>query len=666
MYDCSTDGPSKARLYVHWSSNQWHGIQPAVAGTDAQAYNHCYSADSLFLCMGGWAPHGTRSPRMALSSVTGVPQTSFEAPFPVDMRTEKPKNYDWKRKEDWERYGSMLNINSLMTDDDEHARFAEKQVTHTQYIGDIRDTGDDDIFYRSAILMDHPYVNGIKINQYHQYPDKTGSHQVRVEDYNSQGYGVYNIYPSGNYSGPYDGYPFGFSGDYLEMVDEIIAQGPVISSRNYLSNTGWITRKWEDMVNRSSFDNGHTVFDLSYTYTMSWMETSTQCRSIWKVHQYVDVWFDTYFDDFSRGSIQRIPSSKVFKIRHRSSVKLLDWYTNVSSYTPTNIVPLSYGATDLCGLYSRPAQVGGIALPSFVSYRMAGGGYLNRRHTIVQDSVIDRMKDIRPAAFLAASDGLENWKSIISNNSLQNLQHLQDLPGLLPTLPDLPKLLAKAMQGDLSAIVDLIDYVTEAILKFRFQQKPTIDAATEVSHAELEKRLRQILLPKRFTVYGQFRYDFTDSENWFRDGTLALVVRSKLRVASDASTLVNGLLMADSVGLLPNLHRIWELLPFTFVIDWLTNMNNRIKAVDDQLTWLAVRSLWSLHSYTVIYYPSAESLAHWGLEQYPGGKPFGIKVYTRELTRCTPSLRESMFDFLRRPRGPDPVTVGALVWQLLR
>ena len=149
------------------------------------------------------------------------------------------------------------------------------------------------------------------------------------------------------------------------------------------------------------------------------------------------------------------------------------------------------------------------------------------------------------------------------------------------------------------------------------------------------------------------------------DGTLKLVTRSKIRFISDPSTLWGQMLMANSVGLLPTLSRIWNLLPFSFVVDWFTNMSKRLHLVDDQVLWLALRVVFCTHSYQVTYYPSDERLLEFNLKNAPGGEPFGVSTYIREFTRITPRLVDSPIDFLRPTKGPDPVTVGSLLWQLL-
>lgn len=665
MYQCWTDGPARAKLYGHWTTDQYYlknGLLPYVA-----PWNFSYSDDALFLNGGNthWCSTISQG-ALPISSVTGIPRFQSETPYPASFKTERPTNVSWNRKYDWENYGSLLGLNSFMTDDEPRAHLLEKQVFHPSYVGDLTDDGCEDNIHAlvSGAITDIAGASTVPIDRYVRKPGYGIVFTAQKTDVNGSGYLVYTSAPA-PYTGPSSGGLYDISFDHWTRTKALVAYlqdvGPITEVG------GGLTRRWSNVVDNSTINGELYNYDLLYDYEMGWYNAYMgDYIAHFSVHLKISVGFNTYFDDHLASETQIFDMSKIFFVDNQSSSELVSWtHPAVGVNTPT-IEPVIVNVTQWAGLMSQPFQATEGAIPNFVSYRMAGSTYLNRRHRRFQELVFNQLGNLRPASFISSSKGLEDYLEVIKNNSLQNLQHLGDLVKLLPNLRDLPRLLAKAMRGDPSAIIDLIDYVTEAILKYRFAQKPTHDAADEIARIEFEKELRRLLSTSRATIYGKFHYEFSDQENFIGEGTLVLDVHSKLRIAYDASTLLNGLLMANSVGLLPTLSRIWELLPFSFVIDWFTNMNNRIKQVDNQLTWLAVHSLWSLHSFSVTYYPSYAELQAYNLKSTVGGEPFGIKMYYREFTRCTPRLWESKFDFLRRPRGPDPVTVGALVWQLLK
>jgi hypothetical protein len=274
--------------------------------------------------------------------------------------------------------------------------------------------------------------------------------------------------------------------------------------------------------------------------------------------------------------------------------------------------------------------------------------------------------DIVPSSFLAATDALDTNISIINANLLQDLQHLKDILGLIPDLAVFGPVIARIVRGDPAAILELVDLLAEEILKARFQRDPLIKDTKELVHADLESKLGHLLKSNYRTIYGKFSYDFPDSENFVGGGHLRLETHAKIRVYFDIGTVMTGVLTANAVGLLPNLSRLWSLVPFSFVVDWFTNMSRRLHLVDDQVLYASLGINWCLWSYKLIWTPDADTLADFNLQSLSAEDPFSISVYQRDFSHWMPKLSDSRFDFLRRKSGPDPVTVGALVWTLLR
>jgi hypothetical protein len=224
-------------------------------------------------------------------------------------------------------------------------------------------------------------------------------------------------------------------------------------------------------------------------------------------------------------------------------------------------------------------------------------------------------------------------------------------------------MLEKLSRGDLSVLKDLIDYVTGEILRYRFAQAPLKRAIDEIVGSNVPAFLKSLGKTDTYIIYGNFEYEIPHAQNPYNDGVLKLVTRSKISISQDLSTMMESILMANSVGLLPTFSRIWEIIPFSFVIDWFTGMNKRLKLVDTQLAYMAFRTNWCLHSYRLSYYPSSEALSDFGLENVDDAKPFSLSVYRREKSAYMPRLRDSRFDFLATS-GPNPLTAGALAWQL--
>jgi hypothetical protein len=273
------------------------------------------------------------------------------------------------------------------------------------------------------------------------------------------------------------------------------------------------------------------------------------------------------------------------------------------------------------------------------------------------------MDDIIPSSFLSSADALNKHLEALTANHVQTLSQLDGILGLLPDLASLPSLVKKIADGNVSAIKDLIDYISDAILRYRFAQKPNARNVEEILGTDIQGFLDRLGRSTSSTIYGSFNWEFPDEQNFMEDGKLVLETRSKVRVTADASTLVESCLMANAVGLLPTLSRVWESLPFTFVVDWFIAMNKRLKLLDTQLAYMAFRTDWCLHSYKVVYYPSSEALSAYHLESYDPKEPFGISAYYRHKSVFMPRLRNSRYDFVKAS-GVNVITAGALAWQL--
>jgi hypothetical protein len=357
------------------------------------------------------------------------------------------------------------------------------------------------------------------------------------------------------------------------------------------------------------------------------------------------------------------PTSHTLQVDDVSTVEIVEEvYPYGGSSSVVSIPRVSCYTTTIAGTLHDEESTD---VPNFVRYRFADRNYLNRRSDILRLGVEARLGDIRPSSFLSSADALNKHLQVLDANHVQTLSQLDGILGLLPDIASLPSLVKKIADGDFSAIKDLIDYLTDAILRYRFAQKPNARNIDEILQAtDIGAFLSSLARSSSATIYGKFNWTFPDEHNFMLDGTLKLETRSKHRITSDASTLVASCLMANAVGLLPTLSRIWESLPFSFVVDWFIAMNKRLKLLDTQLLYMAHRTDWSLYSYKVTYYPSQEALGLFNLESYNPAEPFGITVYKREKSAYMPRLRTSAYDFVGSG-GFNALTAGSLVWQLL-
>jgi hypothetical protein len=361
------------------------------------------------------------------------------------------------------------------------------------------------------------------------------------------------------------------------------------------------------------------------------------------------------------------PPADVFAVTDSSTVELVS-HNYPSAGLAVGLIPrltCTDGSIDGDLLQTQADSV-----PNFVVYRFADRHHLNRRTDIHRGIFESLSSDIRASSFLSSADALNKHLLALSTNHIQTLQKLSSVIDLLPELVRLPSLIARLKNGDLTVLKELIDYISGEILRNRFAQAPAARALKELGESDIQSVLNSLAKSYTYTIYGDFEYEIPHAQNPYSDGKLLLVTRSKISLTQDLSTMMESILMANSVGLLPTLSRLWEIVPFSFVVDWFTGMNKRLKLVDTQLAYMMFRTNWCLHSYRLSYYPSQAALADFGLSNVyrgsffsPPEKPFHISAYYREKSGYMPRLRDSRFDFLAAS-GTNPVTAGALAWQL--
>lgn len=647
MYKTISDGRAYVRLYASLFTNQ--GTQPSTY--DPNAYL-AYSADRLFFQDISTDAPGIFSGHMACADVVGVPYNTFEKPYPVSFLTERPSNEPYVGKEDYERY-YLPGSTFFSGFPDPGFTTREKQVEHCRYNGDIEDEGSGLSPY---FLPSSDRVTFHGITSWPRFNFSIAhARQLARTGVDAAGRGIFESrVPGGGFVPTYDIY------DHLESVVSDIQR---LGELSYSPGSAW-TLHYTDAVNNSrvsDFGNHHHV-DVEYSYEIKWHETAGVSRAKFRVHFVFDVSFQPFYGFNSVTNWNDI-SFGVVDLQNYSTVELV---SSSFPFVPTGYADCSVPPSAHVSAVSQSHTIFQDSLfgvPNFVTYRFYDKTYLNRRHRLFQAGVQNIFGDLRPSSFLSAANALETYTEALSANHVQTLSQLSGIMGLLPDLAEIPSLYTKISHGDFSAISDLLDYITDAILRYRFAQAPNARNLEEILGSDINGFLKRLGSTDHATIYGKFLWTFPDQDNFLQDGRLVLESRSKLRISSDVSTLVGAVLTANSVGLLPTLSRIWETLPFTFVIDWFTAMNKRLKLVDDQILYTIFRTDWCVNSYKVCYYPSDLELLRFNLKHSDPAHQFNISVYRREVSVYMPRLRGSRYDFLGPSHGPNPITAGALIWQ---
>jgi hypothetical protein len=593
----------------------------------------------------------------------------------IETRVHKPEPYSWSPSGDDALYGRVYS-SSVQRKGYYYPRRTENPVTHLKYVGTLSDSP----------TLSHLYQKGLPPTYVTYPPTGTVAYEFSERPSRSQQHlQLTGLSPLGCYTyGLHDEFnPLASREvDYCEFLDGII--NLLANHGPYYRNQGayeWLYEMGEDPLRYTltptsfslkgsyllqttiydgTYGSSHILYKFRYDISLSLSSREFVAPSIndvytmpsgtWDYHNASDVdvldysgpywfWLPPYFD--SEGFV------RTYKF---------DLFGGYPFGTP------SYFAPEVDSEILQSADITGTV--ALYSFGFAGSSSVSRRAAMLRRAVETNMPEIRKSTYLACTDGLDNWKSIFSTNWLQDMQHLQDILRLLPDVSKISQFAAHAVNGDLSSIPELVDLLTEEILKQRFERAPLTRDLDALLSVDVVKRLGDIGKDSSPTLHGSFSYDFSDSENFMRDGRLKLITRSKVQISLNLQSLLAQYLIGDGLGLVPTLSRLWDLVPFSFVVNWFTNMGQRIHNAESQLVWACLGVDWCLHSYSVYWYPSDALLRSYDLKSTDPSDQFAVKYYGREFSLYAPALRDSKFDFLRA-KGPNALTAGALIWQLL-
>lgn len=219
--------------------------------------------------------------------------------------------------------------------------------------------------------------------------------------------------------------------------------------------------------------------------------------------------------------------------------------------------------------------------------------------------------------------------------------------------------------GGLKGLVDLL---ADAKLTYSFAISPTFNDAVEVSR-NLRKFIRKLNDSRLFgthTIYGKKTYRVQDDSFLpFRD--VRVVCRSKIRVGTNADTILPYILPARGLGLLPSFSSAWNLIPLSFVADWLTRTGSSLSLLEDQAVLLMLNLEYSVHSISIIYDFDGEDMEDNGFHVEGASEdPAGYKYYVRYvLPRTIPFAGPTVLPLIGNIGIPDYGTAGALLYKFL-
>jgi hypothetical protein len=119
----------------------------------------------------------------------------------------------------------------------------------------------------------------------------------------------------------------------------------------------------------------------------------------------------------------------------------------------------------------------------------------------------------------------------------------------------------------------------------------------------------------------------------------------------------------DACGILPKPSNLWDLVPFSFIANWITGVGANIRRLE-YIAVLATIPAYYVHSYTIASPFTLDELQGWNLGS-ESVAPLTFKIYYRDVSLYVPLMRDTEFGFALPSSVPPLAVIGSLLYQLL-
>jgi hypothetical protein len=270
------------------------------------------------------------------------------------------------------------------------------------------------------------------------------------------------------------------------------------------------------------------------------------------------------------------------------------------------------------------------------------------------ESYLPKLRGSSVASTMEAYDNFKDWSGTNLIESLSELDQTLDLmsPQLKRSVADILDELVIHKPEDVPRFIKKpIDYLTSGYLLLKFGLEPL---TSDLAHIGRTLQTTGDVLASHCNgrYHGKAVFDITLGRV-----PATLVVRSHIDVSLPPGNMLHAILPLQRVGLDPSLSSLWDLVPFSFALDWFTNIGSRLDYATTGLHMIVGHVGRYVHSYTV--YIDINDLGLSGVGQFT--------YYRREVSHYFPHPKPSSMNFhdwLGNIQVP-PLVAGSLLWQLL-
>lgn len=275
------------------------------------------------------------------------------------------------------------------------------------------------------------------------------------------------------------------------------------------------------------------------------------------------------------------------------------------------------------------------------------------------------LRDCYAGAFLASNDAMDKMISRFSSNHIEFLVEVRSLLKGVDVVRAVKALMAMR-RSPTAAVRALLRLLADVKLVWSFGIAPTLSDAADVSKKALalDRKFAGLDLYTDQTIKGKFSFDIPDEYAGGFQG-LHLTVRSTIRIRLDEDSILPSLLPWRALGLLPSVSTLWDLVPYSFLVDWFLPVG----AIADNfetsgLMWMSQVS-YSTHSVNLEWLLPEDLMNLYGVRNANGEHVGKFQLYDRFVLSHLPTAAPTALPLYGGLGVPDWSLLGALVYTKL-
>lgn len=278
--------------------------------------------------------------------------------------------------------------------------------------------------------------------------------------------------------------------------------------------------------------------------------------------------------------------------------------------------------------------------------------------------------DILPAGFLAQQDAYDKLYTTLSSNILETALELHDLLSPIDLAVNLRKIITwEGRPTPTQTMWRILDFLADWQLVYSFGYRPTEELAREFTNNIRYLRSKLLAATQWQTGHGSYLYTLENDEFPLFPGTV-LRGGSKMRLRVPPDALLPALLSADSLSVLPTMSRVWDTLPWSFIVDYFVNISGKLQVID-LITKLALLQVGFVVNSAKVISPFTNSDAFEfqfedkGYTNSEGDHfPSCYQYYERWVLPTFQPFTPTRLGLLAGKGVPDYRTTGALVYKI--